>query len=278
MRGRPLKNKYDVLRVKRLYKYIHSKWDMTDYEIAARMHGVYRAIFKENVSFDALKIWISFLKRGGSASISVDHLWSLIYSVTEDFYNEIDIDGLVRMPCIIKTEIDRDTALEMATILHYAISPKFIDINEILKYRKRKKEKIFLKKGHTLYSFFYTSENYLMPHLWVLEKEDIAISIAEILNCEIGQVKKTVTHCPNKKLYNAETLILRCAATVIKSEEKYESWRNMLIIRNIISLWKDNRVDPSDKGKPLFEGKAWTVDNIDRFINMLEQVFEWGKE
>jgi hypothetical protein len=188
--GRPRKNFYDSLRLARVYKHIHSYTNVTDYELAKRMQIVLKKLFKKNVSTASMRGWISQIKRGKKASISPENLWSLIYSIAPNFYQNIKW----------LQSLDKSLTYEICTFLHYSVNGDFLSLDRAI---EKKGGAIFIKrhllqrKGPEIFSIFFDCpKKWIYPQVNVLDSHDLAVDTAEVLkkllniNIHLGLAKK----------------------------------------------------------------------------------------
>lgn len=184
--ARPRRNSYDSLRLKRAHDYIHAVSAADDGEIAERTKKVLEKFFSKTVV--DLKGWLSQVKAGRKASVSNENLWSLIYALDPDFECKIADRGI--------ETLNINHTSELATILHYAVSPKFLTL-ESFKKAKDKKE-IFFRKGFTLFDLLYDKSNrWIFPRIYVLDEADIAIDVAELASMNIENALDTVRSVNN---------------------------------------------------------------------------------
>lgn len=173
--GRPHKNIYDAQRLQRAYRYISSTAGISDAKISLRMSLVLSKLFDRNADVDSLRAWTSQIRRGSKASISAEHLWSLIY-VSNPEFNDRFIKGVVKGKETYLVLQSRHANYIM-TALHYIHTPNFGFFDRFIK----GKEKTFLRRGNAIYSvLFDAGSKWVYPLFDFFDCEDIAIDVAEI--------------------------------------------------------------------------------------------------
>lgn len=202
--GRPHKNIYDQKRLQRAYSYISKISGSSDYKLSQRMSLVLPKFFNINVRLESLRAWISQMRRGTKASISPEHLWSLIYVAHPDYLEKnhlwADIDtALARGDHTEATKlingvreiaaINWEIANHTMSLLHYAYTPDFYFLKKFLK----AKVKLFIRKGYAIYSLVYDGEGkWVYPLFDHFDIEDLAIDVAELTKIDFNQALQIV--------------------------------------------------------------------------------------